>query len=149
MAVGVLLILAAFSIQSHAQVKNLVNPLGTSAVPILSDTVVNAATAYLTSPAMPNKAPNKTQETTIQVVITKISGTVGGTVTIQGSLDGTNFKAIPTEETQTSVTTATALDATQVFVWRIKGNPFVYYRVSYTGVTGPMSASFAAKILSH
>lgn len=145
----IVMMIGASTIDTSAQVKDLVNPLGTSAVPILSDTVTNAATNFLTSPAMPNKAPQKAQETIISVVCTEISGTTAGTITIQGSLDGTNFKAIPTEETQTSVTTATALDvASQVFVWRIKGNPFLYYRVSWTG-SGTMADSFSAKIVSH
>lgn len=151
MAFGlIVMIIGASTIDVSAQgVKNLVNPLGTSAVPILSDTVTNGATNYLTSPINPTRNPNKTQETVIQVVCTEISGTTGGTITIQGSLDGTNFKAIPTEETQTGITTATAADvASQVFVWRIKGNPFLYYRVSWTG-TGTMAASFTAKMLSH
>ncbi len=124
------------------------NPLpasGALAKSILSDTVTNAGTSYLTS-----YAQTRTQSTTtaFSVVCTKISGTVAGTITLQGSLDGVNFKAIPTVDTQTSITTATALDvASQVFVWRIANCPFTYYRVSWTG-TGTMAASFTARLIA-
>lgn len=148
MAVGVIMMLVAFTIQSEAQVKRFTNPLGTSAVPIYSDTVSNTATVYITSPAMPSKNPMKAQETIIQVNVTKISGTVGGTISLQGSLDGTNYKALNTAETQTALATITATDATNVYHWRLNGNPFVYYRISWTG-TGTMSASFSGYILSH
>lgn len=89
------------------------------------------------------------RSTGFQIVCTKISGTVAGTITLMGSLDGTNFKAIPTEATQTSMTTATALDvASQTFVWWFKESPFLYYRVSWTG-TGTMAATISGRILAH
>jgi hypothetical protein len=110
---------------------------------LISDTVTNTATIYLTSPQI---NPNKGLSTTVQVNVTKISGTVGGTISLQGSLDGTNFKALNTAETQTALATVTATDATNVYHWRLNGNPFLYYRVSWTG-TGTMSASFTAKVL--
>ena len=64
---------------------------------LTSDTVVNTATSYLTTPRM---TPSPATSTTIWVVVTKVSGTVGGTITLQGSLDGTTFKAINTVDTQ-------------------------------------------------
>lgn len=109
------------------------------------DTVTNTGTGTLTSVRVNGPGDN----VTIVVVCTKISGTVAGTITIQGSLDGTNYKAIPTVETQTSITTATALDvASQVFTWRLASSPYLYYRVSWTG-SGTMAASFAAKLMKH
>lgn len=106
------------------------------------DTVTNTATVYLQSPVI---SPAAATTTTIWVAVTKISGTVGGTMTLQGSLDGTNFKAINTPDTQTALATVTATDATNTYHWRLSGSPFTYYRVSWTG-TGTMSASFTAKI---
>jgi hypothetical protein len=108
-----------------------------------SDTVTNTGTVYLTSPRLAGAK----ETTTIQVNVTKISGTVGGTISLMGSLDGTNFKALNTAETQTALATVTATDASNVYHWRLNGNPFLYYRVSWTG-TGTMSASFTAKVLS-
>lgn len=110
---------------------------------IFSDTVTNTNTNYLTSYAQTRTQVNTTA---FVVVVTKISGTVAGTITLQGSLDGTNFKAIPTVDTQTSVTTVTAADASAVYTWRINGSPYTYYRVSWTGA-GTMAASFTARLI--
>jgi len=109
-----------------------------------SDTVTNTATVYLQSVRIAGAA----QTTTIQVNVTKISGTVGGTISLQGSLDGTNYKALNTSETQTALATITATDATNVYHWRLNYSPFLYYRVSWTG-TGTMAASFTAKLMKH
>jgi hypothetical protein len=106
-------------------------------------TVTNTGTAFVTSPASLKSA----SKTTIVVVVTKTSGTVAGTITVQGSLDGTNFVALNTEETQTALATKTAADASAVYSWRLVGNPYVYYRVTWTGA-GTMVATMSAKVLS-
>lgn len=144
LVVGLILVMfAASTIEVSAQVKDL-----KSTYSLTLDTVTNTATVYLTSAINPSKDRVKTTETIVQVVVTKISGTVGGTISLQGSIDGTNFKALNTAETQTALATITATDASNVYHWRLNGNPFLYYRVSWTG-TGTMSASFSAKLLSH
>jgi hypothetical protein len=104
------------------------------------DTVTNGGTSFLTS-----KKTWGNGNVTITVNVTKISGTVGGTITLQGSDTGetANFKALNTLETQTGLATVTATDATNAYSWRLNGNPYQYYRVSWTG-TGTMSASFSA-----
>ena len=80
--------------------------------------------------------------TTIHFEATKTSGTVAGTVSLYGSLDGTNFRSI-------SSTTFTATDvATQGFIWTLTGSPCNNYRVTWTG-TGTMVATFTAKVLIH
>lgn len=113
-----------------------------------SDTVTNTATVTLTTAVKVSSFNSLTQQTTVQVNVTKISGTVGGTISLLGSLDGTNYKALNTIETQTALATITATDATNVYHWRLTGSPFLYYRVSWTG-TGTMSASFTAKLVKH
>ena len=55
------------------------------------------------------------------------------------SIDGTNWKAMNTPDTQTALATITATDATNTYHWRLSGSPFPYYRVSWTG-TGTMAA---------
>ena len=122
---------------AHAQVSTFTQPGGQAI-----DTVTNTATAYVTSPAIA-AAPATT--TTVWVSVTKISGTVGGTISLLGSLDGTNFKALNQPNIQTAVTTITASDATATYHWIITGSPFKYYRVSWTG-TGTMAASFGASL---
>lgn len=109
-----------------------------------SDTTVNAATAYLST-----YNPGAGASTTVQVVVTKISGTVAGTISLLGSLDNVNYKAITVEEAATASNTFTATDvASQTFIWRLVKNPYLYYRVSYAG-TGTMSAKFTARLLTH
>lgn len=132
------LCLLAFVVPAISQVQSL-----KSDYTLTSDTVVNAGTSYLTSPLIKSDG-----NVSVQVVCTKISGTVAGTISLLGSIDGTNYKALTVEEASTAVNTYTATDvASQNFIWRIKGNPVQYYRVSWTG-TGTMSASFSSKILS-
>ena len=124
---------------SNAQTFSFFNPLGSS---IASDTVANAGTSYI-STRLVSPAPAVTS--TIWVTVTKISGTVGGTISLQGSLDGTAWKAVNTPNTATALATFTASDASATYHWVISGSPFLYYRVNYVG-TGTMSASFSAQL---
>ena len=139
--VGLFIIaLLAFAGVAKAQLVTFYQPLGTL---LTSDTVTNTATNYLTSGTISGYK----NVVSVQVIVTKISGTVGGTISLQGSVDGTNFKAINTRDTQTALATITATDASNVYHWRVTGNDFQKYRVSWTG-TGTMAASFTAKLLA-
>lgn len=109
------------------------------------DTVTDAGTTYIQTA---DEFREGAATTTITVIVTKISGTVGGTISLQGSLDGSNFKALNTAETQTALATITATDASNVYHWRLNGSPFKSYRVSWTGA-GTMAASFSARLLKH
>jgi len=112
----------------------------------LVDTVTNTGTGFLYS-----KRISGPGSVTISVKVTKVSGTVGGTLTLYGSNDAANvasFVAIKTEETQTAIATATAADATGTYSWRIKTSPYLYYSVGYAG-TGTMVATFTGNILKH
>jgi len=135
-----LLIAASFTIQ--AQNNDFYNPLQTAGVYPKLDTVTNTATAFLSTRLLPQRPFSSA---VIWVTVTKISGTVGGTITLQGSIDGTNWKALNTNDTQTALATVTATDASNTYHWRLLGGYFPYYRVSWTG-TGTMSASFSAKL---
>lgn len=83
-----------------------------------------------------------------QVTVTKVSGTVAGSITVLGSLDGLTFKAISTRETQTAVTAITATDASSTYLVRLTDSPFLWYAVSWTG-SGTMVATFTGKIMKH
>lgn len=135
--IALLLVAMAAMVTAQAQVASF-----KSVYNLNSDTVTNTATQYLQSPAISSAAATTT---TVWVAVTKISGTVGGTITLQGSLDGTNWKAVNTVGTQTALATITATDATNTYHWILQGSPFQYYRVSWAG-TGTMSASFTAQI---
>lgn len=130
--------LVAFS--ANAQVYSLQNSLSPYTT---IDTVTNSGTGTLTTLVAISAAPATT--TTIWVGVTKLTGTVGGTITLQGSIDGTNWKAMNTVGTQTALATITATDASNTYHWILQGSPMPYYRVSWTG-TGTMTASFTAKL---
>lgn len=117
-------------------------PLGPANAKLTTDTVTNTATNFVTSP----KSYGTNNLITVQVNVTKISGTVGGVISLQGSVDGVTFKAITLENAQTVLPTITATDATNVYHFRLSSNPFLFYRVSWTG-TGTMAASFGAQML--
>lgn len=98
--------------------------------------VVNTATAYNTQ-----KVEGGYTSAAIQTVITKVSGTVGGTVTLQGSIDGTNYETVDLSYTVDSVATFTPTDvATNSVIFLMNGAQFAYYRIKYVG-TGTMSAT--------
>lgn len=73
----------------------------------------------------------------IGVVVTKISGTVGGTLSVVYSNDGTNFF------TYAGDSTITPANASGVYGWQLKDVAAPYIGVRYTG-TGTMSASMRA-----
>lgn len=82
---------------------------------------------------------------TIQSVVTKISGTVAGTVTLQGSIDGTNYVTV--NSSYADVTSYSPTDvATSSKLFVVTGSPYRYYRLSYTGA-GTMSASHRGYVL--
>lgn len=126
-----------------AQLRTMYNSLGTN---LTTDTCTNAGVATVTSRIIPGGG---SAVTTINLTLTKISGTVAGTITIQGSMDGTVWKALNTPNTQTALATATATDvASNTFHWILSGNPFPYYRASWTG-SGTMAATIAGVVLRH
>lgn len=140
----IILFVGLVTFSANAQVFDLRNPLtaGPTGPAILSDTVTNTATAYLTTQVV---SPAPATTSTIWVAVTKISGTVGGTISLQGSLDGTNYKAAYALNTATALATFTAADASGTYHWIITGSPYRYFRVSWTG-TGTMSASFTSQL---
>ncbi len=64
--------------------------------------------------------------------VLKISGTVGGTISFQGSNNGTDYA---------NLSTTSASDASANYTYSVLSNPnYRYYRISWTG-TGTMAAS--------
>lgn len=100
-------------------------------------TVTNTSTVTLTS----EKLDTDFRNVTIQALITKTSGTVAGTVKLQGSSDATNWYDF------TSPATITATDtATQIIVFQLTDKIFPYYRVSWTGTGTMVAVVSSAKI---
>src|SRR5688572_10435851 len=103
--VGLILALFVFALpkqEAKAQVKELLN----SSYNVTSDTVVNTATAVLRLQIKSGLSP-----VTVIARVLEISGTTGGTLTLVGSMDGTNWRALTTEETATAMATYTPADA--------------------------------------
>ena len=117
-----------------AQTSKVIDLKSTTTTKVL-DTVTNSGTRIQRGQANTGGA---NINVTLQVVITKISGTVGGTVTCQGSLDGTNFVTIGSAATATDV-------ASQTFSFLVKPTDYPYYQIKYVG-TGTMAASFFTKL---
>lgn len=112
----------------------------TSNVSLTSDTTTNTGTSYVGL-----GVSNWYNTVTIQSVVTKISGTVAGTVTLQGSIDGTNYVTVSSSYADvTSYSPTDVATSSKLFV--VTGSPYRYYRLSYTG-TGTMSASHKGYVL--
>lgn len=102
------------------------------AATITQDTVTNTGLG-----AMYSKVQTGEGYVTIQVNVQKVSGTVAGTITLYGSIDGINYSALNTEETQTALATKALADnaGTTAYHWRLKASPFSYYQVGTAGGT--------------
>lgn len=128
------LICVTFAVQ--AQTRSLMPALvTTTSYGNTLDTVTNTATKVTTGYSV----SSWTRGVTAQVVVKKISGTVGGSIALYGSLDNTEWTIIG------SATTASDASANYSFnttvAWR-------YYRISWAG-TGTMSASFKTTFLPY
>lgn len=109
---------------------------------LTSDTCTNTATTYVEIPV--TQTYNRLS---IQCVVTKISGTVAGTVTVQGSNDGTNFVTVNSSYI-TATTLAPTDQTTNTKMFVITGSPYKYYRLSYTG-SGTMSATLKGHLVAN
>lgn len=109
---------------------------------LTSDTCTNAATTYLGITV--TQGYNRIS---MQAVVTKISGTVAGTVTLQGSEDGTNFITVNSSYV-TATTLAPTDQATNTKMFIVTGCPYKYYRFSYTG-SGTMSATIKGYLVAN
>lgn len=107
---------------------------------LADDTVANSATGYITYPLT-----DYYEQVAIQAVATKLSGTAGGTVTVQGSINGTNYVTVKAAYiTSSTLTVLNQTTTSKIFV--VTGSPYKYYRLSYTG-TGTMSVKIRGYIL--
>jgi hypothetical protein len=107
------------------------------------DTITNAGTE-----ACSLKVASSYKTVTIHALITKISGTVAGTVTLQGTVDGTTWVTVDTAAfVSDGGATYTATNvASQSKVWIINGAPYLWFKLSYTG-SGTMAATLKGYLL--
>jgi hypothetical protein len=113
--------------------------LASFAPTVSTDTaIVNTATLNFYSPTLTKSCTSATA----YVKVTKNSGTVGGTVTLKGTIDGTNYIAVPGA---TALTLAN--QATNETVYVLTGCPWRQLKLEATG-TGTMNATIKiAKLL--
>lgn len=123
----------AFLFISGASNKHGVNTM-LSPFNAVSDTTDNTGTSFVSFPVS-----QWYNSIAIQSVVTRLSGTAAGTVTLQGSIDGTNYRTVDSRySTITSYTVTNAATNSRFFI--VTGSPYRYYRLSYTGA-GTMSCS--------
>lgn len=96
-----------------------------------SDTVTNTSTEYLTI-----KTTGNVSVYSFQFVGTKISGTVGGTVTLQSSVDGVNYTDVDASLTTIDSYTNTNV-TTNTYITTVSRPAFLWYRFKVVG-TGTM-----------
>ena len=107
---------------------------------IALDTVTNGATEVMTAPKL--TLPYKT--ISISATVTKTSGTIAGTITLQGSVNGSNYVTVPTAYIETpsgqapystggAATFTPTNVASQTKIWTVIGTTYPYYRISYAG----------------
>lgn len=99
------------------------------------DTVDNAESHYTNTSTVPDWNGSKTVQA--QVIVKKISGTVGGTLGLYGSMDGIEW---------TICETATTPSDGSANYYISTSKRFAKYRIGWTG-TGTMSASFRTYFL--
>lgn len=93
------------------------------------------------------KVQSSYKAVSIQAVVAKTSGTIAGTVTLQGSLDGLTYETVNTALVAGAASTYTATDvASQGKTFVVTGSPYLYYKLSYTG-TGTMVGTLSGFVL--
>ena len=93
------------------------------------------------------KVSNPYSTVTVQAVFTKTSGTLAGTATLQGSVDGVSWETVPVSLVAGAASTYTVTDvASQAKSFVITGSPFLHYKISWTG-TGTMVGTVAGFVL--
>jgi hypothetical protein len=116
---------------SYGQFNTMVSSFG-----LPTDTVTNTGTAFVSA------RTNTSSDAAVGVAatVTKISGTVTGTVILQGSLDGTNYYTISTDTLMLTDV------ASQGKIFKLDHNYVNYYRLLATGA-GTMAATIAGKLV--
>lgn len=125
-------LMVLLSIEANAQ-SAVVNLKSTTTTKTL-DTVTNTGTRIQRL-----KIGSYQDVVTVQPTFTKISGTLAGTATLMGSVDGVAYTAIGSAYTVTDV-------ATQTPVFSVNPSIYQYYQLRWVG-TGTMAGSFSTPVL--
>lgn len=133
-----------FSLNATAQIQ---------AVKMKTALAVDSAIVTNTGTSVLIYALSSKQCVSIQANFVKVSGTVGGTVTLLGSNDGVNYVALTDATSAPTITTYTATDAGTfgtpiVTRWFLKDHSMKYYKLSWAG-TGTMVGYMKAWLLAY
>lgn len=104
---------------------------------IAVDTVKGAETITIAIPgSFPSDGALK-----IEALCTEIGGTSDGTIVVQGSVTGTNYVTLSTEQSflECNNDTLTIIDGA-VGLWSLSKTPYNKYRLSIAGTTGDTTA---------
>ena len=129
----ILLIVTGFLFIAASNAQALTSQYG-----LTVDTVTNTGTKYLTS----SKVIGKPTRSILVVSLTEISGTTGGTISLEASMDGSNWYSYYGGKDTSYSFTPTDL-AGQSFRFSIPNLEDYYLRVKYVG-TGTMSDKISA-----
>lgn len=129
-----ILILVAFAFTVKAQ-NNVSRLVTTTTYGNTLDTVTNAGVKSTTTSTVADWFANKSVQA--EIIVTKISGTVGGTLGLYGSMDGTNWVICETATTPSDATANYYISTTK---------RYYKYKVMWTG-TGTMAASMKTYFL--
>lgn len=96
---------------------------------VTRDTVTNTDTTYLTATI------TGSYDLIFKTTVTKISGTVGGSMLLQGSVDNSIWFTLANSTSNIASgqmsDTATVTNATASYHWRLDNHKWQYYRVRY------------------
>lgn len=113
-----------------------VNKTMLSSYSLNSDTITNSGSGYVGF-----TLDKYYEKVAFQPVVTKLSGTAGGTVTLQVSNDGTNYVTIASGYVS-AATMSVSNVTTNTAILTVTSSPYRYYRLSYTG-SGTMSCTLS------
>jgi len=111
-----------------------VNKTMLSSYSLTSDTITNTGTGYVEF-----AIENYYEKVSFQPVVTRLSGTAGGTVTLQGSNNGSDYVTVSSSYVS-AATMSVSNQVTNTAILTVTSAPYKYYRLSYTG-TGTMSCT--------
>lgn len=114
---------------ADAQTSFLAGSTGTSGAD--SVVVTNTGTGYLYSKSFDRKSQN----VFIQAQFTETSGTSAGTCTVEGTVDGSNWKLVTSTDTNLSYSYTVTDVASQSIIFKIPStdNAYTRFRLKYVG----------------
>jgi hypothetical protein len=137
-----LFIMFAFGANAQQSYSNKMQNAGIDSVG-----VTNTGTAYVTTTVA---TVNLAYTTVVVARVWSVSGTNGGTITLQGSIDGVGYSTVHTAgyALTATATVSGANTAATYYSFVIGNSPYKYYRLSYTG-SGTMVSYLKGSVWSH